>query len=80
MATQTDSSAGFTANNIVSIINVLDAELNSVILQGQLIGTNPHNLLNFQSNLKDMCRHIYGDEPRLLWQWQHPKLGESLGN
>ncbi len=20
------------------------------------------------------------DEPRLLWQWQHPKLGESLGN
>ncbi|PBK88310.1 hypothetical protein ARMGADRAFT_1084638 [Armillaria gallica] len=21
-----------------------------------------------------------GDEPRLPWQWQHPKLGESLGN
>ncbi len=24
--------------------------------------------------------HSAGDEPRLLWQWQHPKLGESLGN
>ncbi len=59
MAAQTDSSAGFTANDIVAISKVLDIELNSIILQGQLIGTNSHNLLNFQSNLKDMCRHIY---------------------
>ncbi len=59
MAAQTDSSAGFTADDIALVFEVLNAELNSVILQGQLHGTNSHGLLNFRSNLKDMCRHIY---------------------
>ncbi len=57
MAAETDSSAGLTADDIATIFKVLDAELNSVILQGQLLGTNFHNLLNF--HLRDMCRHIY---------------------
>ncbi len=26
------------------------------------------------------CFHDSSDEPRLPWQWQHPKLRESLGN
>ncbi len=59
MATQTDSSAGFTADDIVFILKIFDTELNSTILAGQLFGMNSYNLLNFQSNLKDMCRHIY---------------------
>ncbi len=59
MATQTDSSAGLTANDIALFFKVLDAKLNSAILQGQLLGMNSHNLLNFLSNLKGMRRHIY---------------------
>ncbi len=27
-----------------------------------------------------LVKEITVDEPRLPWQWQHPKLGESLGN
>ncbi|KAK0220890.1 hypothetical protein EDD85DRAFT_1028451 [Armillaria nabsnona] len=38
MAAETDSLAGFTANDIALIFKVLDAELNSTISQGQLFG------------------------------------------
>ncbi len=59
MAAETDSSAGLTADDIALIFQYLDAGLNSTIFQGQLLGANSHNLLKFQFNLRDMCRHIY---------------------
>ncbi len=59
MAAETDNSAGFTADQIAFIFTVLDDGLNSTIFQGQLLGANAYNLLNFWSNLRDICRHIY---------------------
>ncbi len=59
MATETDSPAGFTADDIAVIFTTLDAILNSTIFKGQLLGMNSHTLLKFWSNLRDMCRHIY---------------------
>ncbi len=67
MAAETDSSAGFTADDIVTILKLLDATLNSIIFQGQLFGTNFHNLLNLRSNLETHVGVYTGIVAFTLW-------------
>ncbi len=59
MVAEADSSAGSTADDIALMFTYLDADLNSIIFNGQLLGTNSHSLLNFCSDLRVIHRYIY---------------------
>ncbi len=50
-------------------------------LMDKLQGAKYFSKLDVRWGYNNVCiKQGDNDEPRLLWQWQHPKLWESLGN